>query len=145
MRIRLPQFKFMKYSRRGLYFSLIITTLSLLLIVFRGFNFGLEFTGGATIEMQFSQSVSIPDIREEVQAINKDATVIQYGSSRDIQVSFGEKKDVDTDKLMREITTAVKAKHPDMKVVGQAKIGGQYRAELIEKGITALVLSLIHI
>ncbi|SUO95563.1 protein translocase subunit SecF [Suttonella ornithocola] len=143
MRIRLPQLHFMKYSHHGLYFSLILTIVSILLIIFRGFNFGLEFTGGATIELQFAQTVSIPDIRAEVVKVNPNATVIQYGSSKDVQISFGEKKGEDTDELMNDIVSAVKASHPDVKLMGQSKIGGQYKSELIEKGITALALSCI--
>lgn len=143
MQIRLPQFRFMRYSRRGLTLSAILTIASIILIVFRGFNFGLEFTGGATIELQFPQVISIPAIRAEVLKVNSDATVIQYGSSREVQISFGEKKGTNTDKLMSDMVSAMKIAHPDAVLMGQSKIGGQYRSELIEKGITALALSCI--
>ena len=54
MHIKLPYIHFMKYSRDGLWLSAILTIAAILLITFRGFNFGLEFTGGATIEMQYA-------------------------------------------------------------------------------------------
>ncbi len=141
MRFRIPSFKFMRYSKKGLYFSLALTVCSILLILIRGFNFGLEFTGGATIELQFAQPISVAEVREEIAEVNSKANVIQYGSSHDMQISFGEQKGQNTDKMMADIVRMVRAKHADVKLMGQAKVSGQYRTELIEKGITALALS----
>lgn len=141
MRVNFPKIPFMRYSRQGLMLSLTLTVLSLLLIIFRGFNFGLEFTGGATLELQFAQAVNIAELREDIASVHDKANVIQYGSARDVQISFGEVQGKSTDALMSEMFAAVQAKHADAKLISQAKVGGQYREELIEKGITALLLS----
>lgn len=143
MRVSFPKLPFMRYSRHGLLFSLFLSIVALLLIVFRGFNFGLEFTGGATLDLQFAQAVNIADVREEIASINEKASVIQYGSASDVQISFGEVQGKNTDDMMTEMVAAIAKAHPDVKLVSQAKVGGQYREELIEKGITALLLSCV--
>ena len=56
MRIKLPYVRFMDYSKQGNWLSIVLTVLALLLITFRGFNFGLELTGGATIELRYEQA-----------------------------------------------------------------------------------------
>ena len=141
MHIHIPYFDYMKFSRRGLYFSAALIVISFFLMLFKGFNLGLEFTGGATIELQFAQTADIPKIRETVDKFHPNASVVQYGSSRDVQITFGELKDKDTDALLSEMVAGLKKAYPDAVLMGQSKIGGQYREELIEKGITALVLS----
>lgn len=141
MQIKLPFIPFMTYRRQGMWFSLLLTVSCLVLIAVRGFNFGLEFTGGATIELEYPQAAQLPQIRTTVEAIHPEASVIQYGSSREVQVRFAEKEGVSTDAMMGEIVSALKAETPDVKLLSQSKIGGQYKTELIEKGTTALVLA----
>ena len=67
MQIKLPYIHFMNYSRQGLWFSTVLTIAAVLLIIVRGFNFGLEFTGGATIEMQYAQAADIGHVRSVVE------------------------------------------------------------------------------
>lgn len=141
MRIRIPHLRYMHYSRAGLIFSTVLTTACILLIVFRGFNYGIEFTGGATMELRYPSPVSIAEIRAEVATIYPAATVIQYGSARDVQIRFAEGKGVHSDTLMQRIVSAVQNKHPEVILMGQSRIGGQYQSELVEKGIVALLLS----
>lgn len=141
MKFRLPYIKFMDHSKIGLWFSLGLTITCLLLIFVRGFNFGLEFTGGATVEVQYSQAANLPEIRRLIEVVHPNATVIQYGSSQDVQVRFAEIEGQDTNVLMQDIIQVLQSVDADMRVSGQSKIGGQYKEELIEKGITALVLA----
>ncbi|MBV7433415.1 protein translocase subunit SecF [Cardiobacteriaceae bacterium TAE3-ERU3] len=143
MKFNLPFIPFMKYGRKGLLFSAILTTACIILILVRGFNFGLEFTGGATIELQYPNTANIPEIRRMVDEIHPDATVVQYGSSRDVQIRFAEKEGISSDDTMGEIVSTLRAQEPEIKLLGQAKIGGQYKAELIEKGITAFIFASI--
>ena len=80
MQIKLPYIPFMNYARHGLWFSLILTIAAIALIATRGFNFGLEFTGGATIEMQYAQAADIGHVRSVVEKIVPDAGVVQSGT-----------------------------------------------------------------
>lgn len=141
MQIKLPFIPFMQYRRQGMWLSLVLTVSCLVLIAVRGFNFGLEFTGGATIELEYPQAAQVPEIRATVEKIHPEASVIQYGSSREVQIRFAEKEGVSTDQMMGDIVSALKAATPDVKLLSQSKIGGQYKSELIEKGTTALVLA----
>lgn len=141
MQIKLPFIPFMQYRRQGMWLSLVLTVSCLVLIAVRGFNFGLEFTGGATIELEYPQAAQVPEIRAAVEKIHPEASVIQYGSSREVQIRFAEKEGVSTDQMMGDIVSALKAATPDVKLLSQSKIGGQYKSELIEKGTTALVLA----
>ena len=133
----------MRYSRVGLIFSTVLTAACVLLIVARGFNYGIEFTGGATIELRYGRPVAIAEVRAEVAKIHPGATVIQYGSARDVQIRFAEEKGLKSDSMMQRIVATMQEKDPDVILMGQSKIGGQYKSELVEKGIVALLLSCV--
>ena len=143
MQIKLPYIHFMNYSRQGLWFSTVLTIAAVLLIIVRGFNFGLEFTGGATIEMQYAQVADISHIRSVVEKIVPDAGVVQYGSSRDVQIRFAEQEGANIDQTMSEMVAALQADAPDAKLTGQSKVGGQYKEELVSKGLLAIGLACI--
>ncbi len=133
MQIKLPYIPFMNYSRQGLWFSTVLTIAAVLLIIVRGFNFGLEFTGGATIEMQYAQAADIGHVRSVVEKIVPDAGVVQYGSSRDVQIRFAEQEGANIDQTMSAMVSALQADAPDAKLTGQSKVGGQYKEELVSK------------
>ena len=143
MQIKLPYIHFMTYSRNGLWLSAILTIAAILLITFRGFNFGLEFTGGATIEMQYAQSADINHVRSVAEKIVPDAGVVQYGSSRDVQIRFAEQEGANIDQTMSDMVAALQADAPDAKLTGQSKVGGQYKEELVSKGLLAIGLACI--
>ena len=143
MQIKLPYIPFMNYSRQGLWLSTVLTIAAVLLIIVRGFNFGLEFTGGATIEMQYAQAADISHVRSVVEKIVPDAGVVQYGSSRDVQIRFAEQEGANIDQTMSEMVSALQADAPDAKLTGQSKVGGQYKEELVSKGLLAIGLACI--
>lgn len=141
MKFKLPYIHFMNHSKTGLWFSSFLTVVAILLIIFRGFNFGLEFTGGATIDMHYPQTANITAIRKTVDKIIPDAGVVQYGSSHDIQIRFAEQNGISSDDSMAQIVAALQAETPGVKLTGQSKVGGQYKEELIEKGFLAIALA----
>ena len=143
MQIKLPYIPFMNYARHGLWFSLILTIAAIALIATRGFNFGLEFTGGATIEVQYPQTADVSHIRSVTANVVNDAGVVQYGSSRDIQIRFAEKEGSNIDDTMSQMVKAIQADNPDAKITGQSKVGGQYKEELVSKGLLAIGLACI--
>ncbi len=143
MQIKLPYIPFMNYARHGLWFSLILTIVAIALIATRGFNFGLEFTGGATIEVQYPQTADVSHIRSVTANVVNDAGVVQYGSSRDIQIRFAEKEGSNIDDTMSQMVKAIQADNPDAKITGQSKVGGQYKEELVSKGLLAIGLACI--
>ena len=143
MQIKHPFIPFMKYAHDGLWFSLFLTVTAVCLIIFRGFNFGLEFTGGATIEVQYPQAADVTRVRGIAEKIVPDAGVVQYGSSRDIQIRFAEQEGSNIDDTMSKMVAAVQADDPETKITGQSKVGGQYKEELVSKGLLAIGLACV--
>ncbi|MEA3638745.1 MAG: protein translocase subunit SecF [Lamprobacter sp.] len=120
----------------------------LLSILFRGFNFGLDFTGGTVIELGYEQPVEVADITTTLteQGI-EEATVQYFGSNRDILIRIapqaGEEASSElSDRLFRllsaETETAIELRRVEF-------VGPQVGEELREQGGLAVLFALIGI
>jgi preprotein translocase subunit SecF len=84
---KVPTIDFMAQRRRGLMVSAVLTTLSILLLIFHGLNFGIDFTGGLVVEATYPQSVQLDDIRGKLETGGYQHPVLQYfGTSSDVLI-----------------------------------------------------------
>lgn len=87
IKLRYGLINFMKYRIWGYVASSIIILVSLFFIITKGFNWGLDFTGGTVIEMSFSQPANIEQIRSTLSANQiTSATVQTSGTVRDVMI-----------------------------------------------------------
>lgn len=87
--IKLPYklIPFMKYRYVGFVFSLIVSALCIFSIVTKGFNWGLDFTGGTVIETHFSQPADLGKVRDVLENNGYGSALVQNtGSSRDLMI-----------------------------------------------------------
>lgn len=67
--------------------TLLLTLASLGTIAFKGFNFGLDFTGGTLIELNYAEAADLNEIRNVLQAGGyEDAVVQSFGAVTDVLV-----------------------------------------------------------
>ncbi|QLD33410.1 protein translocase subunit SecF [Mannheimia varigena] len=87
--IKLPYklIPFMKYRYFGFIFSIIISALCIFIIATKGFNWGLDFTGGTVIETQFSQPADLSKLRSELENSGYGSALVQTtGSQKDLMI-----------------------------------------------------------
>ena len=87
--IKLPYklIPFMRYRFIGFGFSLIVTALCIFSIVTKGFNWGLDFTGGTVIETSFSQPADLEKVRASLEKEGFGSALVQTtGSQKDIMI-----------------------------------------------------------
>lgn len=78
---------FMKYRYIAYVFSLIITALCVFTIVTKGFNWGLDFTGGTVIETNFSQPADLAKVREVLTENGYSSALVQtFGGQKDVMI-----------------------------------------------------------
>ncbi|MBD3789038.1 MAG: protein translocase subunit SecF [Campylobacterales bacterium] len=136
----------MKQSKRFGLFSLTLVLLSLGLIFFKGFNYGIDFAGGTLVQVQYEGKAPIAKVRE---AINTDkafegASVTFFGSEDEIVIrtkvssqSLG--KDLgDQVSTLLQGTGEYKIRRVDM-------VGAKVGSELREQGLMAMVLAILGI
>ena len=64
----------------GNYFSLFLFLTSVLFIIFKGLNYGIDFKGGTLIELKTDESIKIKEIRSTLRSMNLgDVNVKEFG------------------------------------------------------------------
>ena len=84
---KVTRFPFMNTRKVWYGLSAILIVASIGLVVLRGLNLGVDFTGGVTVETNFPQAPNIESLRSALaKAGVNNVQVQQFGSSRDILV-----------------------------------------------------------
>jgi preprotein translocase subunit SecF len=80
---------FTKYNTLGLLISSIILLVSITSIFFKGLNYGLDFTGGVSIEIKYKERADLERIRNSISKI-EDANflVLNFGSDENVLIKF---------------------------------------------------------
>ena len=132
---------FMKYRKLSYWISAICVVLSILSIVFKGFNYGIDFSGGISMEVQpVSAEYTVDKMRHDLAAFKPELQAIDGGS---ILLRVGlPKNSTDEEQNVRvaEIKNILgnRVTYSQVQVVGP-KIGG----ELIRGGILAILVSFV--
>ncbi|MGX2975234.1 protein translocase subunit SecF [Ursidibacter arcticus] len=78
---------FMKYRMIAFLFSLIVTGLCIFTVATKGFNWGLDFTGGTVIETNFSQPADLAKVRDVLDKNGYPSALVQtFGGQKDVMI-----------------------------------------------------------
>jgi len=125
----------------GLYCSIVIVLLSLLVMQFKGFNFAVDFTGGVITEIQTSQPVRQQQLQEALEHVIEQPfslTNVGNDSQWSIRQAISGDKMPETSLLMNDVNESF-----SIKVLSASVIGPQVGDELFEAGGLAILASLI--
>ncbi|GGY99973.1 MULTISPECIES: protein translocase subunit SecF [Shewanella] len=126
--------------------SLILVVLSLVSLATKGINWGLDFTGGTSIQLTFSQPADLNLLRDKLDnEIISGAVVQNFGSSRDVVVRLQTKEGVKSDDQVKLVIGAAKAQDPQVVQKSVEFVGPQVGKELAEQGALAVLVALICI
>ena len=139
-----PNYNFVGSFKISNLSSLFLVLASLILIFFKGLNFGIDFKGGTLIELRTdSKTIGIADIRSSFSNINLgDLNVKQFGKEGDYLIKF-EKKNFDDKNNIKTIKENVKNKlQTDVNFRRVENVGPKVSAELLNSGLLAITLAL---
>jgi preprotein translocase subunit SecF len=123
-------------------FSFLLIVFSLLILLFKGLNFGVDFKGGTLIEIRTVDSVRISDLRDAFVNMNLgDVTVKKFGKKNDYLVKI-EKKSTD-ENFISEINETLSSKvGSEVNFRRVESVGPKVSNELLKDGLLAITLSL---
>lgn len=89
IKLPFPLTEFMKVRFVGYAFSAILMAISLFFIITKGFNWGLDFTGGVVFDTHFSQPADLEKIRGTLNQNGISSPIVQTtGSVQDVMIRF---------------------------------------------------------
>ncbi len=132
---------FMKYRKLSYVISAVLLGVTVISLLFRGLNFGIDFSGGISMEVTpVEESMTIDKMRSELSEFNPE---LQQIDGKSILIRLGLPKGV-TDAQQNERVTQIKnilgdsVQYAQVQIVGP-KIGG----ELIRGGILAIIFAFL--
>ncbi len=137
---------FMSYGRLTTAISLITFLLAIFFLWSKGLHYGVDFTGGTVMEVNYPQAANIDSIRKAVDSIGlKDATVQNFGTSRDVLIRLPIRKDMTIAQLSEKVSAALKTADSTAEVRRVESVGSQVGEELYASGGLALLLVCVGI
>jgi len=141
-------FDFMSKRKLAAVFSVLLIIVSLYSLFDKGLNFGLDFTGGTLLEVNYPASVDLKDVRKTLETAGyPDASVLHYGSSRDVQIRIAPPKnskeqEADTESISDNVLKALKQTDDGVEMRRQEFVGPQVGDELRDDGGLAMIYAL---
>jgi len=138
-------FDFMAYRKMAFAISIITGILSIISIATKGFNLGLDFTGGTVIEVSFQKPVDVDPLREALEKAGiHEAVTSHFGEATDVLVRIPPKSEVQDKSLSQIVMTAFDGAVEDNEATLRRTefVGPQVGEELRDQSGLAMLVSL---
>jgi len=131
------------FMRHALIFNVISLVTFLIAVgslATRGLNLGVDFTGGTVMEVAYSQAADLGRIRESMSRLGfTDASVQNFGTSRDVLIRLPVKQGVSSAKLSEQVMEELRKDDSRVEMRRVEFVGPQVGRELLENGALALL------
>ena len=134
---------FVSKFKKANFISIIIFVLSIILISFKGLNYGIDFKGGTLIELRTETSVDTSMIRESLKSMNLgDVNVKKFGKKGDYLIKV-EQKNSNNSSLIPEIKkTLSDYLNSEVDFRRVENVGPKVSSELLQSSVIAITLAL---
>ncbi|WP_323012325.1 protein translocase subunit SecF [Castellaniella sp.] len=120
--------------------SLLTFIAAVFFIATRGFHLSIEFTGGTVMEVHYSQTAPVGEIRSAIETLGySDFQVQNFGTSQDVMIRLPIRQGEDASAQSRTVLQALQVQHPDVQLRRVEFVGPQVGEELLHNGLMALL------
>jgi preprotein translocase subunit SecF len=135
--------------------AIFLMVASIALIATKGLNYGLDFTGGVSVVVDYDQSVEISDVRTALEKGGiHNAMVQSLGGTREVSIRMQTKDipgaadaggKVNLERVAANVAKILQASRPDAKLKNPDFISAEVGAELRSDGTVAAVFVILGI
>jgi preprotein translocase subunit SecF len=124
--------------------SFIFFSLSILFIMSKGLNYGIDFKGGTLIELRTDkQNIKISDLRDSLNSIDLgDVNVKEFGQPGDYLIKIEQKTENNNELIPLIKKTLIDNLSAEINFRRVENVGPKVSAELLKSGLIAISLSL---
>ncbi|RDJ00109.1 protein translocase subunit SecF [Dyella solisilvae] len=136
--------------------AILLMIASIALIAVKGLNYGLDFTGGVSLVVDFEQPVQIGEVRDALEKGGMEHAIVQsLGGTREVSIRLQPKDDpasgvanggkVNLDRIAEDVTRTLQAARPDARLKSRDYVGSAVGEELRSDGIIAAIVVVLGI
>jgi len=140
-------FDFMGRRRSAAIISAVLLIISVGSFFVRGFNLGIDFTGGTLIEVGYPEPVSLENVRPVLAEAGFENAIVQhFGTTKDVLIRLAPKSSAERETIGDRVFAALKQVSGNRLELKRVEfVGPQVGEELREKGGLAMLYALIGI
>jgi preprotein translocase subunit SecF len=141
----MTNYNFLKYKKFFVYFSTVMTIGCLLLILIKGFNYGVDFKGGTVIEIATEKNIHVEEIRSSISKLNiNNYTVKEFGAPNNFEISM--ESSINNNEFVNNIKNNLeKDLKQKISIRKVETVGPKVGGELIKSAIYALLFGFVAI
>ena len=143
MKLNIP---FMRYRKVFLAIAAFLVLGSIALVGVRGFNLGIDFTGGNLLQLEFPEKVEVAEVRAAMAKVGYGSAVIQSYSDVGVIIRMQGSSELTPAQLRDRIVEALDALHSGkVRLVNFEMVGATVGSELRNQAIIASSIALLGI
>ena len=138
---------FMRGRYMGLIVSAILSTASVVLFFYPGLNLGIDFAGGIVMEAKTPAPADFTKLRAALaeQGV-RESGVQRFGDASTVAVRLeAQPTEAGTEQMVAKVRAAMEEAQPGTRIVRTDAVGASVSAELFQKGMLALGISMLMI
>lgn len=141
------QLDFLGKRKIAYFFSGTLFLISILSFIFKGMEFGIDFTGGSVYEFHYNQSVDLDKLRGALQTEGfADANVQHFGSSEEVLLRLKPVENISQKELSDKILGIANSSQAEPGELRRVEfVGPQVGEDLVNDGGLALFFSFIGV
>jgi len=139
---------FLGKRRIGFAVSGLLLVISLISLGLRGLALGIDFRGGTVVEVGYSETADLGQIRGALTGAGYTEAVVQhFGTARDVMIRLAPQDEMNTSELSNRVMDLLRQAAPGSQVEMRRVefVGPQVGEELTEDGALAMLFTLIAI
>lgn len=135
--------------------AILLMLASIALIAIKGLNYGLDFTGGVSMVVNYDDSVDIAEVRSALEKGGLEGAMVQsLGGTREVSIRMQTKDipsaadadgKINLDRVAANITKILQTSRPDAELKNPEFISAEVGAELRSDGTVAAVFVILGI
>ena len=145
----MPKFDIIGHTKVWYALSLLVIIPGIICMFIKGFNFGIDFTGGTIIDLKFAQPVEITQVREVLHSydLGSNSTIQLSGDASDVTSAQDVMiRTIDLEETERKaVMASLKEKLGDYTVLREEKVGATMGTELLLNALWATLFSWVLI
>jgi len=136
--------------------AILLMVASIVLISVKHLNYGLDFTGGVSLVVDYDNTVQVGEVRDALEKGGIEHALVQsLGGTKEVSIRLQPKDDpnsgvgstgkVNLDKIAADVTKTLQAVRPDAKLKSRDYVGSAVGDELRSDGILAAIVVIVGI
>jgi preprotein translocase subunit SecF len=126
--------------------SVVVLIAAIISLSVHGLNFGVDFTGGVTVQVAYPKSADLKQVRDDLAKGGFENAVAQnYGTPQEVLIRLQQAKGESDKDAGNKVVAALQKSEPGVKLQQVNFVGPEVGKDLATKGALAFVITLVAI